>query len=323
MGLHEMETTKQVEANNGDDEYIDMEVCCSSSSSSSSSSGFISFAVNSPPHCREFEFQMCSSAAISGEPTTSPADELFYKGQLLPLHLPPRLQMVQKLLESSATAAGPPSSAAAGDASVSPLAVVSQYESRRLSGSEILINPDENFFEISMELKSFVASENPRSRWSRKTKQSSLTQKLKASTAYIRSLFFSRPGCSDSEIDPKSNLGGSKPSKSSRKRNPFAKIESLDEYSVNQGSNKNIGNHRRSFSGVIQRKCSSSGGSSSSSLSSSFSFRSSGSLDLQVLMRSSSASSETDNSIEGAIAHCKQSFSPRKSNASEAEFCSS
>ena len=31
--------------------------------------------------------------------TTFPADELFYKGKLLPLHLPPRLLMVQKLVE--------------------------------------------------------------------------------------------------------------------------------------------------------------------------------------------------------------------------------
>ncbi|XP_010553306.1 PREDICTED: probable membrane-associated kinase regulator 3 [Tarenaya hassleriana] len=317
-----MEPIKQGEASNEDDEYIDMDVsCCSSSSSSStaSSSGFISFSVSSPPHIREFEFQMCSSAAISGEPATSPADELFYKGQLLPLHLPPRLRMVQKLLESSSAVDGTTSSAAAAAASS---AVISPCESRRVSSSEIVTNPDENFFEISTELKSFIENENPRSTWSKKIKQSSLTQKLKASRAYIRS-FFSKPGCSDSEIDPKSKLGGPRSSKSSKKKNPFVKNESFDEFSINRGSN-NI--HRRSFSGVIQRHCQtkcSSSSSSCSSLSSSFSFGSNGSLDLQALMRSSSASSETDNSIEGAIAHCKQSFSPRKSNVSEAELCSS
>ncbi|CAM6086297.1 unnamed protein product [Calypogeia fissa] len=53
----------------------------------------------------EFEFSMSGPSAAdpldpSVEPSVdgiSPADDLFYKGQLLPLHLPKRLQMVQKL----------------------------------------------------------------------------------------------------------------------------------------------------------------------------------------------------------------------------------
>lgn len=49
----------------------------------------------------EFEFSMSGMPvdpldAISAD-EISPADDLFYKGQLLPLHLPRRLQMVQKL----------------------------------------------------------------------------------------------------------------------------------------------------------------------------------------------------------------------------------
>uniref|UniRef100_A0A0E0PGT8 Uncharacterized protein n=1 Tax=Oryza rufipogon TaxID=4529 RepID=A0A0E0PGT8_ORYRU len=46
---------------------------------------------------REFEFH--SSGAVVSKAFASPADELFYKGNLLPLHLPPRLQLVQKLLQ--------------------------------------------------------------------------------------------------------------------------------------------------------------------------------------------------------------------------------
>uniref|UniRef100_A0A0E0KXW5 Uncharacterized protein n=1 Tax=Oryza punctata TaxID=4537 RepID=A0A0E0KXW5_ORYPU len=46
---------------------------------------------------REFEFH--SSATVVSKAFASPADELFYKGNLLPLHLPPRLQLVQKLLQ--------------------------------------------------------------------------------------------------------------------------------------------------------------------------------------------------------------------------------
>ncbi|CAK9881856.1 unnamed protein product [Sphagnum jensenii] len=55
---------------------------------------------------QEFEFSMSAAASSSTEreaPSSgmSSADELFFKGQLLPLHLPPRLRMVQRLESSS------------------------------------------------------------------------------------------------------------------------------------------------------------------------------------------------------------------------------
>ncbi|AEC09390.1 membrane-associated kinase regulator [Arabidopsis thaliana] len=308
MDLHESESRTHVLSTDGDDGYIDMEVNLSSSSSSStSSSSFFSFPVtSSPPQSREFEFQMCSSAVASGESTTSPADELFYKGQLLPLHLPPRLKMVQKLLLASS------SSTAATETPISPRAAADVLSPRRFSSCEI--GQDENcFFEISTELKRFIESNENHlgNSWSKKIKHSSITQKLKASRAYIKALF-SKQACSDSsEINPRFKI---EPSKVSRKKNPFVNSENP------------LLIHRRSFSGVIQRhsqaKCSTSSSSSSSasSLSSSFSFGSNGSLDLQTLMRSSNAS---DNSIEGAIEHCKQSFTTRKSNVTESELCSS
>lgn len=75
-----------------EEDYIDMEVTSSSSCSS-------------PQISREFEFHMSSVSINDKETTTttttSPADELFYRGKLLPLHLPPRLEMVQKLLQTS------------------------------------------------------------------------------------------------------------------------------------------------------------------------------------------------------------------------------
>ncbi|CAM6032619.1 unnamed protein product [Sphagnum compactum] len=51
---------------------------------------------------QEFEFNISSSfversSSFPYSATDSPADELFFRGQLLPLHLPPRLQMVLKL----------------------------------------------------------------------------------------------------------------------------------------------------------------------------------------------------------------------------------
>jgi hypothetical protein len=54
---------------------------------------------------QEFEFSNAMSTAASSAVVErlspsgiSPADELFFKGQLLPLHLPPRIQMVKKLV---------------------------------------------------------------------------------------------------------------------------------------------------------------------------------------------------------------------------------
>ncbi|XP_061376517.1 probable membrane-associated kinase regulator 1 [Gastrolobium bilobum] len=47
----------------------------------------------------DFEFTI----SISPRKSFTPADELFYKGQLLPLHLSPRISMVRNLLLSSST----------------------------------------------------------------------------------------------------------------------------------------------------------------------------------------------------------------------------
>lgn len=83
-----------------EDEFFDMEVA--------SFSNFLLSEASSPnPHdSSEFEFQKSSSSSSSSsifhhsESPSSPADELFYKGKLLPLHLPPRVQMVQQILKN-------------------------------------------------------------------------------------------------------------------------------------------------------------------------------------------------------------------------------
>ncbi|KAL5202228.1 hypothetical protein ABZP36_013180 [Zizania latifolia] len=48
---------------------------------------------------REFEFHSAAAGKHRDAAFASPADELFYKGKFLPFHLPPRLQLVQKLLQ--------------------------------------------------------------------------------------------------------------------------------------------------------------------------------------------------------------------------------
>lgn len=53
----------------------------------------------------DFEFRVCRSPLKSSSNHLCPADELFYKGQLLPLHLSPRLSMVRTLLLASSSTA--------------------------------------------------------------------------------------------------------------------------------------------------------------------------------------------------------------------------
>ncbi|KAB1221611.1 putative membrane-associated kinase regulator 4 [Morella rubra] len=343
--------TNQSSCNQADEDYIDLEV--------SSSSNFFCKSKCSPPQTREFEFQM-TTLLHEREPTTSPADELFYKGKLLPLHLPPRLQMVRKILQSSSTPIEHKTEEAFGKEYIIPFITgsntpsistgtpleccnISPSESSRISSE---LNPDEYIFDWSIETRGFIG-DHPKKFWSKKLKQFKqfpLGQKLKASRAYLKSLF-SKSGCSDESCaKAASNVEAEIFSKEKdcpskyfqvAKKTPFDKItdekypmattllKSIDREMLEEGFN----NHRRSFSGVIQRqsanKSSSSSTSTSSSGSSSFSFGSNAFYDLQLLKRSCSANSEIESSIEGAIAYCKQSQRLFCSNdSSEAEVCS-
>ncbi|KAL1541256.1 putative membrane-associated kinase regulator 4 [Salvia divinorum] len=232
-----------------EEEYINMELASSPSKS---------------PQLKEFEFQFFSAPT----PDESAADELFYKGKLLPLHLPPRRQMVEHLLR---TAPCTNSNTPSHSCNISP------SESRRVSCDlttfqwPTQINP---FFNNHQPIRSTTTS------WSKKLKlkRSILAHKLKS--------FFTK----------------SDPQNSSSKYSRFGKrIASLVK-------KNGIDDHRRSFSGAISADFSTTTtncSSSSSTASSSFSL--SGLHELQFLRRSSSAA-EIEVSIDAAIAHCKKSL---------------
>ncbi|KAA8518844.1 hypothetical protein F0562_016382 [Nyssa sinensis] len=201
------------------------------------------------------------------------------------------------------------------------------------------LNPDEYFFEWSTGLSSFINGDHRKNSWSKKLKmikQSPLGQKLKASRAYLKSLF-SKSACSDEPCAKAAGNGGAEHvSKGKEKKSPFGQIgkgtnptmanvmKSIDKEVVEDGVNS----HRRSFSGAIKRhsatKCSSSSSSSGSAANStlSFSLNSNGFYELQFLKRSSSANLEIESSIEGAIAHCKESQQLFSSRKSEVRLCS-
>ncbi|GMN39035.1 hypothetical protein TIFTF001_008278 [Ficus carica] len=347
-----------------DDDFIDMEII----SSSSSNSFFpYSSSIKSPPHSsstKEFEFQMSSVPDQEEEALTFPADELFYKGKLLPLHLPPRLKMVQNILQTtqkfeqeeeetftipfnliSRTSTSSTAPCTNSNTPLDQSCNISPSESCRVSCE---LNPDEFLSQWSTEVRVFIGGTASKkysssSSWSAKLmKQFSLGRKLKASRAYLKSLF-NKSSCNVSD-----NINiGSKNIKS--KCNTYAEeristtlMKSIEKEILAEAASAAGGGYRKSFSGVIQRHVSSSSGVSannklslsscsissgttsasssvSSSSSSSFSLSSSNGCSnydhLQLFKRSSSASSELESSIEGAIAHCKQSSSQ--------QFCSS
>lgn len=324
--------TKQVTLVHVDEDYIDMDLC--------SSPNFFSYSLSSPPSNREFEFQMSEK-----ESSTCPADDLFYKGKLLPLHLPPRLQMVQKLIENSNThfeyikSDSPLEHRKFPFTTTTESSNISSSESRRVSSD---VNPNEYQLGWFSDMNNLIG-DLPKKSWPKKLKQMKqfwLGQRLKASRAYLKTLF-NKSGCSDkfcASAATINNMGGEKKSskckecqnnymKVSRKNlNPFESFyDNKQQSQVTCAMVKTLKremhdveddfcDHRRSFSGVGQRHCAtkaylslSTSSSGSSSTSSSFSFSSGGYYDLQLFKRSISANYELESSVEGAIAHCKQS----------------
>ncbi|WVZ06739.1 hypothetical protein V8G54_020085 [Vigna mungo] len=317
--------TKREASVHVDEDYIDIELRSSPN-----------FSYSYSIHNREFEFQN------KEESTTSPADELFYKGKLLPLHLPPRLEMVEKLLHNAdATFAFARSHSSLEESrflstnAITPLEScnISPSESRRVSSCETLSS--EYQFDWSSEIEGLVSDHHHLPK--KQTKHFWLAQRLKASKTYFKSLF-GKSGCTDKTCagDATSKVGAVKKPKCKECQNmEYAK----DDAGKNRNRNKKpfelfsdnkhrrqrscmvknsdvvedgfTNSSRRSFSGVIQRHYASkssslsSSSSGSSSSSSSFSLSSAGSYELQLFNKSISA--ELENSIESAIAHCKKS----------------
>ncbi|PUZ65633.1 hypothetical protein GQ55_3G239700 [Panicum hallii var. hallii] len=335
----------------GEEDYIDMDL--------SSAAG--------APAAREFEF-MSAPLDRWGEPLASPADELFYKGKLLPLHLPPRLQMVEELLDGRDGGRFRGGREVLGGFSTAP---ATPYESCNASPANSCyvsgeLNVEEYFQEYAAGLADAAAAAGERKPWSRKLKfmrQLNLGLKLKASKAYLKTIFAAKPGNQDDKNVPGAARGvqelvhGHGHLRPWRK-NPFGQVRSnrcIALHSAVAGAGGGSGRatptaerhkerehgHRRSFSSVIVRysssnkmspapapalpSSSSSSCSSSSSSSASSSVRTSSECDDgagPALRRSSSASSEVENPIQGLIAYCKKSqqlASVRKS-ASDAGF---
>ncbi|XP_042457282.1 probable membrane-associated kinase regulator 1 [Zingiber officinale] len=88
----------------------------------------------SPSSSSSSEFEFTVSASPSASRCSCPADELFYKGQLLPLHPSPRVYMVRALLLSSASTSSSSSTATSRNSTAS--------SSSAFSAADLLLFPD-------------------------------------------------------------------------------------------------------------------------------------------------------------------------------------
>ncbi|XP_019155939.1 PREDICTED: probable membrane-associated kinase regulator 4 [Ipomoea nil] len=290
--------------NAADDEYIDIELGNSFS-----------------PESRSFEFQMCPVFGDEEHHTAifPAADDLFYKGKLLPLLLPPTLQTLHPSVEED-------------DFIIMDFA----------SSTNTPLKPCRLSFELSnngafFESSTLITNKHPPGKfWSNKLrliKKCLISKKLKAPRAYLRSLFRREASSSSEKAAGYNNPPGTDHKQSPNgKKTPFPSmgrwrhpIKKMNKAGIIE-DNKVMGNHRRSFSfsfstaAELKRrrspiKCwappSSSAVSSSSfssSSSSSISFSSSDFYELNFHTRSFSLTSSSDfeSSIEAAITHCKQ-----------------
>ncbi|TMW82722.1 hypothetical protein EJD97_005136 [Solanum chilense] len=225
---------------------------------------YIDIEVNSASQNREFEFQM---ASITNNNTTSPADELFYRGRLLPLH--------QKILQTQLFE----------DLEDSFCVEVS---TERPFGSGKRIKSSAINFTISSPSQSFEVSPNdhkisPKKVWIKFIKHSLITQKLKS--------LFSKSSCRNG------NCCSSKDMNVSNKIIPLKSSNNIGSV-----SSRSFKWQQKSRNGISSRSFSSTNFSSRSSFDCSFNSN----YELNFSKRSS-FTSESEGSIEDAVAHCKKS----------------
>ncbi|CAN6358326.1 unnamed protein product [Urochloa humidicola] len=246
------------------DDYIDMDLTPA--------------ATPMPPSSPRFEFQSTAAgAAKPREPAFAfPADELFYKGNLLPLHLPPRLQLVQRLLQEQ-----------------QPVQPLDKREAELDTAAE------------GSDAAGGKACAAKKPSWAKKLK----VVKRWASREYIRSFFLARPTASDLAVDGGAATGNGIGSVSAR-----GSVLEQEEVCHHRKSFSGIIRRVRLVATTkapgTSPLCSSSSSSSSSTPScgnaNGFFFRQPAAAATPALKRSSSAGSE-EGAIQGAIAHCKRS----------------
>ncbi|XP_071691461.1 probable membrane-associated kinase regulator 1 [Rutidosis leptorrhynchoides] len=120
---------------------------------------------SSPTHSSsssDFEFTISLSPLKSSATNLCPADDLFYKGQLLPLHLSPRISMVRTLLlSSSSTSSSATTTARHSSDSHSSFSTDGCDSSRPSSVTDDELHLQTKLFPSSLHNRSFITN-NPK-----------------------------------------------------------------------------------------------------------------------------------------------------------------
>ncbi|KAI3525712.1 hypothetical protein L1887_04734 [Cichorium endivia] len=114
---------------------------------------------SSPTHSSsssDFEFTISLSPRKSSATNLCPADDLFYKGQLLPLHLSPRISMVRTLLLSSSSTSSSATTARHSSDSHSSFSTDGCDSSRPSSVTDDEVHLQTKLFPSSLQTQAFI-----------------------------------------------------------------------------------------------------------------------------------------------------------------------
>ncbi|KAI3788716.1 hypothetical protein L2E82_01489 [Cichorium intybus] len=114
---------------------------------------------SSPTHSSsssDFEFTISLSPRKSSATNLCPADDLFYKGQLLPLHLSPRISMVRTLLLSSSSTSSSATTARHSSDSHSSFSTDGCDSSRPSSVADDEVHLQTKLFPPSLQTQAFI-----------------------------------------------------------------------------------------------------------------------------------------------------------------------
>ncbi|KAL4588307.1 hypothetical protein LXL04_001191 [Taraxacum kok-saghyz] len=115
---------------------------------------------SSPTHSSsssDFEFTISLSPRKSSATNLCPADDLFYKGQLLPLHLTPRISMVRTLLLSSSSTSSSATTARHSSDSHSSFSTDGCDSSRPSSVADDDLHLQTKLFPSSLQTQAFIS----------------------------------------------------------------------------------------------------------------------------------------------------------------------
>ncbi|KAL7109025.1 hypothetical protein ACP275_06G150200 [Erythranthe tilingii] len=343
----ETESESSSSESESEDNYINMEP-----GRDSSSSFFQNFLINN----KEFEFQSFSNSSSdrhAAQTTTSPADELFYMGKLLPLHLPPRLlhHQIPNNKQQEEEEEYPFGGGGGGSPLFSTPTANTPFQSCNISPAESChvsreLNPAEYFAHynnnnnnnnnnniLSPDLlgQQIKKSRPPKQSKNNNNSSSSIGIGSKLKWAYLKSLF-TTSGCA--AVDQSQHLPKVKHycHKSSAKVNThappppqaFGQIKSKKKTSSSDNYNNNIAKKENTTNNLVEghhrhrRSFSGAFKRISKTKTKKSSSSSTNSCTADSKRCGGGSSSEIDSSIQAAIAHCKRSHKVDKERA----FCS-